>query len=84
MGGVINVLAQFNDRSKFLDEIKMPAIRLAAMYLAQSAFTFFYIYLLAIIGENVALGMKTDLFSSIMKQDIAFFDQHRTGEIINR
>lgn len=43
-----------------------------------------YIYLLSSIGESIAYKMKTDLFSSIIKQDIAFFDEHRTGEIINR
>lgn len=40
--------------------------------------------MLSNIGEKIAYQMKTDLFSSIIKQDVAFFDQHRTGEIINR
>lgn len=84
MGGVINVIARFHESTKFMDEIRIPALRLTAMYVAQSTFTFFYIYLLSIIGEKVALGMKTDLFNSILKQDITFFDQHRTGEIVNR
>lgn len=46
--------------------------------------TFFYIYLLSNIGEKIAYQMKIDLFSSIIRQDIAFFDERRTGEIINR
>lgn len=40
--------------------------------------------MLSNIGEKMAYQMKADLFSSILKQDIAFFDQHRTGEVINR
>ncbi|GLV43523.1 uncharacterized protein CBL_04065 [Carabus blaptoides fortunei] len=84
MGEVINVVAKFHESTKFLEEIKLPALRLSAMYVAQSLFTFCYIYLLSIIGENVACHMKTDLFNSIMKQDITFFDQHRSGEIMNR
>lgn len=40
--------------------------------------------MLAHLGERVAYNMKTDLFASILKQDIAFFDQQRTGEIVNR
>lgn len=40
--------------------------------------------MLSNIGEKIAYQMKTDLFASIIKQDIAFFDQQRTGEIINR
>lgn len=50
----------------------------------QSACTFFYIYMLSNAGEKIAYQMKIDLFSSIIRQDIAFFDQQRTGEIINR
>ncbi len=28
--------------------------------------------------------MRTSVFSSILKQDIAFFDKNKTGELINR
>lgn len=40
--------------------------------------------MLSNIGEKMAYQMKSDLFSAIIKQDVAFFDQHRTGEVINR
>lgn len=87
MGGVINVVAKFtdnNDSGRFLQEMRVPAIKLVTMYIAQSVFTFFYIYMLSNIGEKIAYNMKKDLFSAILKQDIAFFDEQRTGEIINR
>lgn len=87
MGGVINVVAKFtdnNDSGRFLQEMRAPAIKLFTMYIAQSVFTFFYIYMLSNIGEKIAYNMKKDLFSAILKQDIAFFDEQRTGEIINR
>lgn len=40
--------------------------------------------MLSNLGEKIAYRMKTDLFNSILSQDIAFFDAQRTGEIINR
>lgn len=40
--------------------------------------------MLSNLGERVAFQMKSDLFESILKQDISFFDEQRTGEIINR
>jgi len=43
-----------------------------------------YIYLLSCIGEKVATQLKQELFQSIMKQDIAFFDRQKTGELVNR
>lgn len=87
MSGVINVVAKFGttkDSELFLNEMKSPAIKLILMYLAQSAFTFFYISMLSNLGEKIAYAMKRDLFASILKQDMAFFDAHRTGEIVNR
>lgn len=87
MGGVVNVVARFSDThdsALFLKEMKGPALKLVTMYIAQSAFTFFYIDMLSHLGEKVAFNLKTDLFASILKQDIAFFDEQRTGEIVNR
>lgn len=87
MGGLINVLAKFSnehDSDQFISEMKLPAVKLIAMYLGQSFFTFFYISLLSNLGEKIAFKMKSDLFASILKQDIAFFDAQRTGEIITR
>ncbi|CAH2004101.1 unnamed protein product [Acanthoscelides obtectus] len=87
MGGLINILAKFTeskDSLQFMNEIKPTAFKLIGMYIAQSVFTFFYITMLSNLGEKIAYCMKTDLFSSILDQDIAFFDKNRTGEIITR
>ncbi|KAH9635881.1 hypothetical protein HF086_002441 [Spodoptera exigua] len=79
LGEVVNVLAsqRQNPSADFLDAIRLPALKLAL-------FTFMYIHLLSQVGERVAAQMKQDLFESILQQDIAFFDQERTGELMNR
>lgn len=87
MGSVINVISKFTetkDSEIFVNEMKVPALKLIGMYVAQSLFTFAYIFNLSIIGERMAYKMKQDLFASIVRQDIEFFDRQRTGEIINR
>nr|ASS36018.1 ABCB8 [Samia ricini] len=86
LGVIVNVLANMkNDlNTDFIEEIKLPAIELISLYIGQAAFTFFYIHLLSQVGERVASQMKQDLFESILRQDMAFFDQERTGELINR
>ena len=61
-----------------------PAINLIKLYIAQSIFTFSYIYTLGIMGENMASNLKKDLFDKIIKQDIAFYDRARSGELIDR
>lgn len=40
--------------------------------------------MLSNLGEKISFQMKTDLFAAIIRQDIAFFDEQRTGEVINR
>lgn len=87
LGSVINVVAKFarnGSSTLFMEQVKLPVFRLINMYIAQACFTFIYIYLLSCIGEKVATQLKQQLFESIMKQDIAFFDQQRTGELVNR
>lgn len=50
----------------------------------QSVLTFFYITALSCFGERLAARLRMKLFQSLMEQDIAFFDAHKTGEVINR
>lgn len=35
-------------------------------------------------GQNIVNRLRTSLFSSILRQEVAFFDKTRTGELINR
>ncbi|XP_049787869.1 mitochondrial potassium channel ATP-binding subunit isoform X1 [Schistocerca cancellata] len=87
LGGVINVMATFiqgKEGRQFSSDMRAPVVRLLGMYSLQSVFTFIYIYLLSSVGERIAASMRKDLFASIMRQDMSFFDRHRTGEIVNR
>lgn len=37
-----------------------------------------------IIGERVVSRIRCQLYTSILRQEIAFFDEHKTGELISR
>lgn len=54
------------------------------IYALQSICTFGYISLLSVVGERCAVRLRSKLFQCLIEQDIAFFDRHRTGEMINR
>ena len=54
------------------------------MYSFQGLLTCVYITLLSSVGERVAVRMRKRLFENIITQDVAFFDAHKTGEIVNR
>ena len=36
------------------------------------------------MGERMADDLRKQLFDALLKQDIAFYDQHKTGELVNR
>ncbi|KAK7862914.1 hypothetical protein R5R35_002461 [Gryllus longicercus] len=87
LGEIINILSELLKTGSGLvitKEMAKPIKNLIGMYVAQAAFTFLYISLLSCVGERIAASMKQELFSSIMKQDISFFDSNRTGDIMNR
>lgn len=35
-------------------------------------------------GEKIVRNLRESLFSSILRQEVGFFDKNRTGELINR
>ncbi|KAL1129860.1 hypothetical protein AAG570_012804 [Ranatra chinensis] len=49
----------------------------------QALCTFVYISLLSGVGERLAVKLRCELFESIMRQDLEFFDQKHTGELVD-
>ncbi|XP_037034874.1 mitochondrial potassium channel ATP-binding subunit [Bradysia coprophila] len=90
LGIFVNTLSRYAkigeniDTKGFLQDLKWPAINLFGMYVLQSGFTFIYILLLSQIGEQLAAKIRQDLFKQIIIQDLSFFDDNRTGELVNR
>ncbi|XP_077160782.1 mitochondrial potassium channel ATP-binding subunit isoform X3 [Paroedura picta] len=84
LGDVVNVVAHYTGLGNYLHLVRRPAMRLLSIYALQGALTFGYIVLLSRIGENVANNMRKELFSSLLRQDVAFFDAHRTGQLVHR
>ncbi|NWX27397.1 ABCB8 protein, partial [Notiomystis cincta] len=50
----------------------------------QGLLTFGYIALLARVGEQVAGNMRKALFTALLRQEVAFFDATRTGQLVTR
>jgi ATP-binding cassette subfamily B (MDR/TAP) protein 10 len=42
------------------------------------------VLLFRIAGERIIQRLRNDLYRSILRQDMAFFDKNRTGELISR
>ncbi|XP_052665910.1 LOW QUALITY PROTEIN: mitochondrial potassium channel ATP-binding subunit [Harpia harpyja] len=86
LGQLVNVVARCarGHITGYLQEARCPALRLLTVYCLQGLLTFGYIALLARVGEQVAGSMRKALFVSLLRQDVAFFDANRTGQLVNR
>ncbi|CEP15025.1 hypothetical protein [Parasitella parasitica] len=65
-------------------DLNAPAAKLFGLLTAQGFLTFAHISLVSAFGENVAKRLRAKLFSAIIRQDISFFDCHRSGELVSR
>lgn len=65
-------------------DLNGPALKLFGLLTAQGFLTFAHISLVSAFGENVAKRLRAKLFNAIIRQDISFFDCHRSGELVSR
>ncbi|XP_070709563.1 ATP-binding cassette sub-family B member 10, mitochondrial [Pempheris klunzingeri] len=59
-------------------------IMLTGVFLCGGAANAARVYLMQISGQKIVRNLRTSVFSSIVRQEVAFFDRNRTGELINR
>jgi ABC transporter fused permease/ATP-binding protein len=66
------------------DLIDRAALEMAAIALLQSIAVSLRYINFTIAGESVVTALREKLYRSVLTQEIAFFDQRRTGELTNR
>ncbi|KAI3377789.1 hypothetical protein L3Q82_008938 [Scortum barcoo] len=59
-------------------------IMLTGVFLCGGAANAARVYLMQISGQQIVRDLRVSIFSSILRQEVAFFDRNRTGELINR
>ncbi|KAM3866211.1 mitochondrial potassium channel ATP-binding subunit [Diretmus argenteus] len=86
LGDLVNVVARYmrEHTGDYVREIRAPALKLLGLYGIQGLLTSGYIILLSRVGERVAADMRKTLFTSLLRQDVAFFDANKTGQLVNR
>ncbi|XP_067233316.1 mitochondrial potassium channel ATP-binding subunit isoform X2 [Chanodichthys erythropterus] len=86
LGDLVNVIARHmrEQAGHYVRDIQAPAMKLLGLYGLQGLLTSGYIILLSRVGERVAADMRTTLFMSLLRQDVAFFDANKTGQLVNR
>jgi ABC transporter fused permease/ATP-binding protein len=70
--------------SKSSSFIDYAAIALIAIFAVQSVATALRYFLFTVAGERIVVKLRQRLYAAIVQQEIAFFDERRTGELMNR
>ncbi|RXN27803.1 ATP-binding cassette sub-family B member mitochondrial [Labeo rohita] len=68
----------------FSSSLTSLCIMLTGVFLCGGAANAARVYLMQISGQQIVRKLRESLFSSILKQEVGFFDKTRTGELINR
>nr|XP_015217994.1 PREDICTED: ATP-binding cassette sub-family B member 10, mitochondrial [Lepisosteus oculatus] len=57
---------------------------LSGVFLCGAAANAARVYLMQTSGQQIVRNLRESLFSSILRQEVGFFDKTRTGELVNR
>src|SRR5690606_28351147 len=66
------------------EQLDRVAVGLFAVFLVMGLAAALRYYLFTTAGERVVADLRQRLFARLMDQEVGFFDQRRTGELINR
>uniref|UniRef100_A0A8C6DGK6 Mitochondrial potassium channel ATP-binding subunit n=1 Tax=Moschus moschiferus TaxID=68415 RepID=A0A8C6DGK6_MOSMO len=86
LGQLVEIVAKYtrDHAGSFLTESRSLSTHLLLLYGLQGLLTFGYLVLLSRIGERMAVDLRRALFCNLLRQDIAFFDAKKTGQLVNR
>jgi ATP-binding cassette subfamily B protein len=70
--------------AKGITSLDRTALELLGIALVQAAAFAVRYALFTIAGERIVAHLRRDLFARLMDQEIAFFDEKKTGELTNR
>ncbi|KAM6184901.1 ATP-binding cassette sub-family B member 10, mitochondrial [Rhynchocyon petersi] len=83
LGKIIDVI--YTDPSvDYNSNLTNLCLMLSGVFLCGAAANATRVYLMQTSGQRIVNQLRVSLFSSVLRQEVAFFDKTRTGELINR
>jgi ABC transporter fused permease/ATP-binding protein len=70
--------------SWIVDDVNSIAWMLIGILAVQSIFSFFRVWLFALVSEQSMRDIRKDLYSRLVRLPMSFFDKRRTGELLSR
>ncbi|XP_049573219.1 ATP-binding cassette sub-family B member 10, mitochondrial [Syngnathus scovelli] len=85
LGRVIDTIyTAGTDTEAMTSSLTSLCLMLTGVFLCGGAANAARVYLMQISGQQIVRNLRASVFSSILRQEVAFFDRNRTGELINR
>lgn len=85
LGKVIDTIySSGSDTETMTASLTSLCLMLTGVFLCGGAANAARVYLMQISGQQIVRNLRDSVFSSILRQEVAFFDRNRTGELINR
>ena len=78
------LLEEQQQQQQKLTQIQSIALQMIGFFTIGSAATFYHTTSFDTIGQKIGARLRKQLFSTIIHQNITFFDQNRGGELANR
>jgi len=72
------------DKVSIRERLNNVCLLLASVFTLGAACNFGRVYLMRVAGQRITANLRNKVFSSVVRQEVAFFDKTRTGELINR
>lgn len=85
MGKIIDIIySTSQDTRQMVETLSYVCKILCGVFVLGGAANFGRVYLIQVSGQKVIQRLRERLFRAVLRQETAFFDRTRTGELINR
>ncbi|MCB9680209.1 MAG: ATP-binding cassette domain-containing protein [Alphaproteobacteria bacterium] len=80
VGGLVDTVTTQGD----LDGVNRTALLLVGLFFLQAVAGLLRAWWFTVAGERVVARLRKELYAAVVRQEMAFFDETRTGELTNR
>lgn len=85
---LVNAMRNFNGSLSVIkvvtDSLFIPVLMLIGVSIISSLVSYIQQYIIASIGENLTLSLRTEISEKINKLPLKYFDLHKTGDVMSR
>ncbi|XP_067011462.1 ATP-binding cassette sub-family B member 10, mitochondrial isoform X2 [Anabrus simplex] len=83
LGKIIDMIYSV-DMTRTKERLNQVCLLMVAVFLLGGLCNFGRVYLMNVAGYRITQALRERVFGSIVKQEVAFFDKNKTGELVNR